>query len=350
MQVREKIKEDPSVENGLKSVKYSSRYALCLFYNAKVEIDEPWDVKYIYDDEIFRYVAIDNKKRNKADSPPAIVLHTTITYGEENVERNISDVQSDLLAHVKKVFPGWPEPDFVKCQKWRYSQVVTPYPGNPGFIIVQQDPLLIACGDGFTRSTVDGCVVSAEKVANFINTIKDIGKLAFGGNLPYRLQVLTITQLIITDPHTHRKSSWEPDGKAIYQDDEEAAIHVLPTAASAENPDNTSPVDANSQPGPFMELQVDLSMEQQPGPSTAPSSAPLTFTWPCDKKKHCAYEEYIAAADDITVWGILKDADDIIREQQESNDRGGGRNGRRSLRYPHDKRCSESWRRLLKST
>nr|CAD7586076.1 unnamed protein product [Timema genevievae] len=173
--VREKIKEDPSIENGLKSVKYSSRYALGLFYNAKIEIGEPWDVKYIYDDEIFRYVAIDNKKRNRPDSPPAIVFHTTITYGEENMERNIGDVQSDLLEHVKKVFPGWPEPDFVKCQKWRYSQVVTPYPGDPGFIIVQQDPLLIACGDGFTRSTVDGCVVSAEKVATYINTIKDIG-------------------------------------------------------------------------------------------------------------------------------------------------------------------------------
>nr|CAD7393649.1 unnamed protein product [Timema cristinae] len=40
---------------------------------------------------------------------------------------------------------------------------------------------------------------------------------------------------------------------------EEAAIHMLPPAASAEDPDDPPPVDANSQPGP--------SMEPQHGPS-----------------------------------------------------------------------------------
>nr|CAD7455362.1 unnamed protein product [Timema tahoe] len=99
--------------------------------------------------------------------------------------------------------------------------------------------------------------------------------------------------------------------------DEEAAVRVLPAAASAEEPDDPPPVDVNSQPGP--------SMEPQPCPSTAPSSAPLTFTRPCDEETwkklapDCTYEEYIAADDDITVWGTLDDAD-IIREQQESSD------------------------------
>ncbi|CAG2057401.1 unnamed protein product [Timema podura] len=65
--------------------------------------------------------------------------------------------------------------------------------------------------------------------------------------------------------------------------DEETAVHVHPTAASAEDPDDPPPVDANS----------------QPGPSTEP--------------------QYIAADDDITVWGTLDNAD-IIREQQESSD------------------------------
>nr|CAD7440739.1 unnamed protein product [Timema bartmani] len=80
------------------------------------------------------------------------------------------------------------------------------------------------------------------------------------------------------------------------------------------------PVDANSQPGPYTEPQL--------GSSTAPSSAPLTFTRPCDEETwqrlspDCTYEEYIAADDDITVWGTLDNAD-IIREQQESSNEEG---------------------------
>nr|CAD7430511.1 unnamed protein product [Timema monikensis] len=95
--------------------------------------------------------------------------------------------------------------------------------------------------------------------------------------------------------------------------DEDAAVCVLPATASAEDPDNPLPVDANSQPGP--------SMEPQPGPSTTPSSAPMTFTRPCNKETwqrldpYCTYEKYIAVDDDMTVWGTLDDAD-IIREQQ----------------------------------
>nr|CAD7452442.1 unnamed protein product [Timema tahoe] len=57
---------------------------------------------------------------------------------------------------------------------------------------------------------------------------------------------------------------------------EEAAVLVFPIAASAKDSDDSPPVDANSQLGP--------SMEPQPGLSTAPLSAPLTFTRPCDEK------------------------------------------------------------------
>ncbi|CAG2057553.1 unnamed protein product [Timema podura] len=66
-------------------------------------------------------------------------------------------------------------------------------------------------------------------------------------------------------------------------------------------------VDADSQPGPYT--------EPQPGSSTAPSSAPLTFTRPCDEETcqrlalDCTYGKYIAADDDITVWGPLDYAD-----------------------------------------
>nr|CAD7601834.1 unnamed protein product [Timema genevievae] len=79
------------------------------------------------------------------------------------------------------------------------------------------------------------------------------------------------------------------------------------------------PVDATSQPGPYTEPQL--------GSSTAPSSAPLTFTRPCDEETwqrlspDCMYE-YIAADNDIKIWCTLDNAD-IIREQQESSNEEG---------------------------
>jgi hypothetical protein len=41
----------------------------------------------------------------------------------ENIDKDANEIQSLLLAEVKKLFPEWPEPKSVKCQKWRYSQV-----------------------------------------------------------------------------------------------------------------------------------------------------------------------------------------------------------------------------------
>nr|CAD7260149.1 unnamed protein product [Timema shepardi] len=63
---------------------------------------------------------------------------------------------------------------------------------------------------------------------------------------------------------------------------------------------------------------------------------PTAITRPCNEETwqrlapDCTYEEYIAADDDITVWGTLGAAD-IIKEQQESSkEEGGGINGRRA--------------------
>ncbi|XP_063244927.1 LOW QUALITY PROTEIN: renalase-like [Bacillus rossius redtenbacheri] len=172
--VNENITQNINLGIALKSVKFSSRYALGLFYAENITINEQWDVKYIYDDSIFRYAAVDNMKRNQPDRPTTAVLHTSVQYGEENVERNIGDVQCELMQHFKTVFPHWPVPETVKCHKWRYSQVVTPYLGTPGFVTIEEEPLLLAGGDSFTKSTFDGCIESAElvsrKVVETINT------------------------------------------------------------------------------------------------------------------------------------------------------------------------------------
>lgn len=53
----------------------------------------------------------------------AAVFHSSVGFGMENIDKDANEIQRLLLAEVKTLFPEWPEPKSVKCQKWRYSQV-----------------------------------------------------------------------------------------------------------------------------------------------------------------------------------------------------------------------------------
>ena len=49
-----------------------------------------------------------------------------------------------LVDKYKKLYPDWPEPKSVKCQRWRYSQVSKAFPGKPRGLILNETPLLLA--------------------------------------------------------------------------------------------------------------------------------------------------------------------------------------------------------------
>ena len=171
-----------SLTSQLKEVRYSSRYAIALLYDGNtesekksiyntVQLDKGSCAKYIYGDEIFRYVSLDNYKRLNNPNPPiadllpmSVVFHTSVPFGIEHVEKSPEDVKPLLLQHIERLFPSWPKPTQVKCQKWRYSQVQTPFPGSPGSVEISKSPLLLAGGDAFTHSNFDGCITSAEAI------------------------------------------------------------------------------------------------------------------------------------------------------------------------------------------
>ncbi|XP_029787555.1 renalase isoform X2 [Suricata suricatta] len=108
----------------LKSVSYSSRYALGLFYEAGTKIDVPWAGQYITSNPCVRFISIDNKKRN-IESPgvgPSLVVHTTVPFGVTHLEHSTEDVQELIFQQLESILPGLPQPVATKCQKWRYSQ------------------------------------------------------------------------------------------------------------------------------------------------------------------------------------------------------------------------------------
>ncbi|KAF7705212.1 renalase isoform X1 [Silurus meridionalis] len=150
----------------LEDVSYSSRYALGLFYKAGVQISVPWVAKYVSNNPCIRYIATDDKKRNLVSEEfgPSVVVHTTFSFGMEHLEEATEKVQTIILQELHNVLPGLPEPETIKCQKWRYSQVTRSVTDCPGQMTLLAKPLLVCGGDGFTHSNFDGCVESALKL------------------------------------------------------------------------------------------------------------------------------------------------------------------------------------------
>nr|XP_060498963.1 renalase isoform X7 [Panthera onca] len=125
----------------LESVRYSSRYALGLFYEAGTKIDVPWAGQYITSNPCTRFISIDNKKRNIESSEvgPSLVVHTTVPFAVTYLEHSTEDVQELIYQQLESVLPGLPQPVVTKCQKWRYSQLCPPQG------VVQLDVILNIC-------------------------------------------------------------------------------------------------------------------------------------------------------------------------------------------------------------
>ncbi|XP_060884843.1 renalase isoform X1 [Labrus mixtus] len=147
----------------LDEVMYSSRFAVALFFPPGVVFSFPWAARYVTGNPCICYIAADSRKRN-ADVPDrglSLVVHTSVPFGLEHLEKDKEDVQPIILQELQKLLPDLPEPTSVKCQKWRYSQVLTSVPDCPGQMTVNERPLLVCGGDAFSHSNFDGCVESA---------------------------------------------------------------------------------------------------------------------------------------------------------------------------------------------
>jgi len=161
------IKSDGRLLQDLQGIKYSSRFALAVFFDKPVDLGVDWSINYVSNHPIFRYVAIDNLKRGDNIGPTSIVAHTSVPFAMDRIDETPDNLKPDLMSSLQKMFPTWTTPSHVKCHKWRFSQVTQHYPGHPGSIVVNTSPLLVLAGDAFASSSnVDGCLYSATKAAS----------------------------------------------------------------------------------------------------------------------------------------------------------------------------------------
>ncbi|XP_062606212.1 renalase-like, partial [Saccostrea cucullata] len=157
------LNSKPDVKQNLENVSYSSRFAVGLFYNPGTKISYTWGGKYITDSPCVRFVAIENKKRglNNPKLGPSVTVHTSVPFSLENLEQDKNVMVPTILQQLRDVLPELPEPAEIKGHKWRFSQVHKAYVNNPGCVVLNEKPLIILAGDGFTHSNMDGCIASA---------------------------------------------------------------------------------------------------------------------------------------------------------------------------------------------
>ena len=118
-----------------------------------------------------RYISNDSLRRGVTGSGSSVCVQSQVAWGESRREASKEEVQAALLAQVMSAVPVLPTPDSVISHKWRYSQTSTPYPGSPGYSLLLQSPPLVAAGDSFSHSNVDGCMISARKTCDLIKSL-----------------------------------------------------------------------------------------------------------------------------------------------------------------------------------
>uniref|UniRef100_A0A4W5MNP0 Renalase, FAD-dependent amine oxidase n=1 Tax=Hucho hucho TaxID=62062 RepID=A0A4W5MNP0_9TELE len=105
-----------------------------------------------------------------AECSPSMVVHTSVPFGVKHLEEAKEQVEPIILVKLNKPLPGLPQPDNIKCQKWRYSLVTSSVADCPGQMTLLPQPLLVCGGDGFTHSNFDGCIESALKMFDVLKS------------------------------------------------------------------------------------------------------------------------------------------------------------------------------------
>jgi len=164
------IKKDRLLYENLSCVKYNSIFCLGLFYDTRIHdsLGLKWKAKYFPNDPVIRYISMDNLKRGDLKSPTCVGVQTQVSYSMANKHKSKQEMLEPILDHLQKLLPNLPPPSHSFCHKWRYSQTSQPYPGEPGCVQLHSSPTLIAAGDSFSHSNVDGCIASALAATDMI--------------------------------------------------------------------------------------------------------------------------------------------------------------------------------------
>lgn len=155
-------------EKQLNEAQYSSRYAVAFTYKEDVLSCFMWSAKYFQDD-VVRYVSCEPRKRGERNvSTPVLIAHTSVPFGVHHLEDDKQAISRTVESRLSVLIPGLPPPVDSYCIRWRYSQVRQQVRGSEGYLVIQDDPLIVLTGDAFTHSNLEGTFKAATATATMI--------------------------------------------------------------------------------------------------------------------------------------------------------------------------------------
>lgn len=170
--------KSPAAGLNLSDVRFSSRYALGLFYEESTVaaaaspgiFDLGWSAKY-FDNPIIRFASWDLSKRGAdTNNGRTLLIHTSVPFAIDHLETDKEEVKETLMKKLAELIPGLPKPDHSHIIRWRYSQVSQAYSGSPGYVVLSHDPLVVATGDGFTGSNFENCIRAAQATSELLES------------------------------------------------------------------------------------------------------------------------------------------------------------------------------------
>ncbi|ETM47513.1 hypothetical protein L914_07782 [Phytophthora nicotianae] len=176
----------PEILRALESVTYSQRFAAAYVFDEQAvpAVQElGWTAKYVPGDEsdIIRFVCWDHlKKKQDENSPPALIVHTSVGFGATFMDdtRHNDEILALITKSLREVLPSLPAEQDARLHRWRISQVTVPYHDRngamgedpPSALMLSANPRIIVAGDSFLGSGFDNCLLSAKAVANLLQS------------------------------------------------------------------------------------------------------------------------------------------------------------------------------------
>jgi renalase len=176
---------DESFFPAANTARFSARFALAAYFppSAAAAVSHiPWGSKYVFDDDVIRYISIENRKCEVADGHVSVLVHTSVPFGVQNIDASEDTMKTLLLEKLDSLLPGMGPCAKAYLVNWRESQIsknicysdqaacftaseaLLAGPGNGA----KKGPPLCFTGDYFTESNFEGCIASGKRAASLL--------------------------------------------------------------------------------------------------------------------------------------------------------------------------------------
>jgi renalase len=151
-----------SIASYARRVRMHACYALLLGFDEPQDL--PWNAALIRDADI-SWISVNSSKPGRAE-PFCLVVHSTNTWAEANVDEDIEVIRHHLAEECREVAGiDTAAAAFVDVQRWRYANVDEQH-GD--LFALDAGQRLAMCGDWFVRGRVEGAFRSAIALAGRI--------------------------------------------------------------------------------------------------------------------------------------------------------------------------------------